>query len=208
MRARQPDRAGVVERDGVTVAYEVFGSGGPAVFLIPAAPITHARSWKAIVPTLARRFTVVTTDGLGTGRSDRPHTRERYSTREIAADLLAVLAAAEVDRAVLVAHCHATPWALLLAAEHAERVAGLVAIAPFLALAPPHPYAAAAEQIWTEPLAAPRAGPCATARSGDATGDTAPGSSSSLTSCCPSRIPPRNTRTPFVGRPGTPTPSR
>jgi len=81
--------------------------GGPALLLIPASPITHARSWKGVVPALARRFTVVTTDGLGTGRSDRPHTPECYAPPEVAADLLAVLDAAGVDRAVLVAHCHA-----------------------------------------------------------------------------------------------------
>ena len=55
MRARLPDREGVVQRDGVRVAFEVFGHGEPALLLIPASPITHARSWKGIVPSLARR---------------------------------------------------------------------------------------------------------------------------------------------------------
>ena len=62
MRARLPDREGVVQRDGVSVAFEVYGHGEPALLLIPASPITHARSWKGIVPSLARRLTVVTTD--------------------------------------------------------------------------------------------------------------------------------------------------
>src|SRR6185437_3929770 len=91
------------------------------LLLIPASPITHARSWKGVVPALARRFTVVTTDGRGTGPSDRPRTPERYTPAEVTADLLAVLDAAGVDRAVLVAHCHAVPWALRLAAEHRGR---------------------------------------------------------------------------------------
>src|SRR5207247_2390218 len=136
MRARLPDRAGVVQRDGVRVAFEVFGHGEPALLLMPASPITHARSWKGIVPSLARRFTVVTTDGRGTGRSDRPRTPECYAPAEVTADLLAVLDAASVDLAFLVAHCHAVPWALCLAADHPERVAGLLAIDPAVAVAP------------------------------------------------------------------------
>jgi pimeloyl-ACP methyl ester carboxylesterase len=116
MRARLPDRADVVRRDGVRVAFEVFGQGEPALLLIPASPITHARSWKGIIPSLARRFTVVTTDGRGTGRSDRPRTPECYAPAEVTADLLAVLDAAGIDLAFLVAHCHAVPWALCLAA--------------------------------------------------------------------------------------------
>src|SRR6476646_9214615 len=121
MRARLPDQEGVIQRDGVRVAFEIFRHGEPALLLIPASPITHARSWKGIVPALARRFTVVPTDGRGTGRSDRPHEPGCYAPAEVTADLLAVLDAAGVDRAVLVAHCHAVPWALRLAADHPGR---------------------------------------------------------------------------------------
>ena len=96
MRARYPDHEGFVERDGVKVAYEVYGEGGPAVFLVPASPITHARSWKGLIPFLSRHLTVVTTDGRGTGRSDRPHERERYGPDEIEADMRGVLDAAGV----------------------------------------------------------------------------------------------------------------
>src|SRR5262249_26279035 len=155
MRARLPDRAGIITRAGVRVAFEVFGRGEPALLLIPASPITHARSWKGIVPALARRFTVVTTDGRGTGRSDRPRAPERHSPAEVTADLLAVLDAAGVDRAVLVAHCHAVPWALCLAADHPGRAIGVVAIAPGIGVAPPYPHAAEAERRWADPVDAP-----------------------------------------------------
>ena len=155
MRARLPDREGVVTRGAVHVGFEIFGHGEPALLLIPASPITHARSWKGIVPALARRFTVVTTDGRGTGRSDRPRTPEHYTPAEVTADLLAVLDAASVDRAVLVAHCHAVPWALRLAADHPERIGGVVAIAPNIAVAPPHPYAVEAERRWADPVDGP-----------------------------------------------------
>jgi pimeloyl-ACP methyl ester carboxylesterase len=155
MRARLPDRQGVVQRDGVRVAYEVFGQGEPALLLIPASPITHARSWKGIVPTLARRFTVITTDGRGTGRSDRPRAPESYAPAEVTADLLTMLDAAGVGQAVLVAHCHAVPWALLLATDQPGRVAGVVAIDPAVAVAPPHPHTVEPDRRWADAVEAP-----------------------------------------------------
>ena len=154
MRARQPDRAGVVRRGGATVAFETYGHGEPTLLLVPASPITHGRSWKFLAPTLARRFTVLTTDGRGTGRSDRPRSPDRHAPAEVVADLLAVLDAAEASRCVLVAHCHAVPWAIGLAEANPERVAGIVAIAPGIAVAPGYSYAGEAEQRWPEEIGA------------------------------------------------------
>jgi pimeloyl-ACP methyl ester carboxylesterase/predicted glycosyltransferase len=144
MRARRPDRADVVERDGVKVAYEVFGNDGPGLLLIPAAPIGHARSWKGLVPFLSRHFTVVAVDPRGNGPSDRPAGSAAYGPAVMVADQLAVLDAVGLTRAVVVAHCHAVPWALRLAAENADRVSGVVAIAPAIALAP-------RDEHWAEP---------------------------------------------------------
>ena len=151
MRARYPDHEGFVERDGVKVAYELYGEGGaPAAFLVPASPITHTRSWKGLIPYLARHLTVVTTDGRGTGGSDRPHQSARYGPDEIVADLVAVLAAAGVTQMIVVAHCHASPWALRLAADHPDLVVGLVAISPGIAVAPGHDYTIEPERHWQE----------------------------------------------------------
>src|SRR5262245_25576453 len=107
MRARYPDHEGFVERDGVKVAYEVYGHGDPAVLFVPASPISHARSWKGLIPFLSRHMKVVVTDGRGTHGSDRPHDRGCYGPDEVDADLVAVLQAAGVTEAVVVAHCHA-----------------------------------------------------------------------------------------------------
>src|ERR1700730_7144905 len=72
MRARYPDTEGFVERDGVKVAYAVFGAGEPALVFAPTDPLVHSRAWKAQVPYLARRSRVVTIDPRGNGRADRP----------------------------------------------------------------------------------------------------------------------------------------
>lgn len=155
MRARDPDHEGFVERDGVKIAYDVYRGSGLAVFLVPSSPITHARSWKALIPFLSRHVTVVTTDGRGTGRSDRPHELERYEPDEVAADLVAVLDAAGISDVVVVAHCHATAWALRLAVDHADLVTGLVAIAPGIGVAPGHDYTIEPERRWADELVEP-----------------------------------------------------
>ena len=72
MRAREADRDGFVDRGGVKLHWEVFGDGEPTLLLLPTWTIIHARFWKAQVPYLARHFRVVTYDGPGNGRSDRP----------------------------------------------------------------------------------------------------------------------------------------
>jgi hypothetical protein len=51
MRAREPDREGFVDRDGVKLHYEVFGDGEPTLMLVPSNPIVHSRQWKAQVRT-------------------------------------------------------------------------------------------------------------------------------------------------------------
>ena len=86
MRARYPDREGYVERDGVKTFYEVFGDGTPTILLLPPWSILHSRLWKMQVPYLARHYRVVTFDGRGNGRSDRPAGAPPYVAAEFAAD--------------------------------------------------------------------------------------------------------------------------
>src|SRR5437764_6401029 len=135
MRARYPDLDGYVERDGVKVFYEVFGDGDPTVLLLPPWSIVHSRVWKMQVPYLARHCRVVTFDGRGNGRSDRPQEPEAYAEQEFAADALAVLDATSTERAFLVGYSMGAQRALLLAAEHPERVEGVVFIGPAVPLA-------------------------------------------------------------------------
>ena len=90
-RACYPDETGYVERDGVRVFYEVYGSGEPTILLLPTWSIVHSRVWKMQIPYLARHCRVVTYDGRGNGRSDRPEAPEAYAETEFAADALAVL---------------------------------------------------------------------------------------------------------------------
>jgi pimeloyl-ACP methyl ester carboxylesterase/predicted glycosyltransferase len=138
-RARYPDEDGCVERDGVRLFYEVYGIGDPTVLLLPTWSIIHSRHWKAQIPYLARHFRVVTFDGRGNGRSDRPRGVAAYVESEFAADALAVMDATGTERAVLVGLSCGALWATLIAAEHPERTIAVVYVGPAVSLAPGHP---------------------------------------------------------------------
>ena len=139
MRACQPIRDGYVERDGVKIFYEVFGAGEPTVLLLPTWSIVHSRHWKMQIPYLSRHCRVVTFDGRGNGRSDRPMEPEAYREEEFAADALAVMEATATQRAVVVSLSRGAERSLHLAASHPERVDKLVFIAPALPLPPATP---------------------------------------------------------------------
>jgi pimeloyl-ACP methyl ester carboxylesterase/predicted glycosyltransferase len=134
-RARYPDSTGSIERDGVRVYYEVYGSGEPTVLLLPTWSIVHSRHWKMQIPYLARHCRVITFDGRGNGRSDRPATG--YGEAEFAADALAVMDATATERAMIVSLSVGAQRALILAAEHPDRVTGAVFIGPSVPLAAP-----------------------------------------------------------------------
>ena len=109
--------------------------GEPTVLLLPTWSIIHSRHWKMQIPYLARHCRVLTFDGRGNGRSDRPERAAAYAEREFAADALAVMDATG-DRAggARLALAAARSGRSLLAAEHPERVDGAVFIAPSVPL--------------------------------------------------------------------------
>ncbi len=135
-RACYPNVEGYVERDGVRVFYEVYGEGDRTVLLLPTWSIVHSRSWKAQIAYLARHFRVVTFDPRGNGRSDRPSDPALYAESEFAADTLAVMDATGTGQAVIAAVSRGTQRALLVAAEHPERVQAAVFIGPFFPASP------------------------------------------------------------------------
>src|SRR5947209_1517003 len=130
-RARYPDEEGFIERDGVRVFWESYGHGERTLLFLPTWTVVHSRVWKAQIPYFARHCRVVCFDPRGNGRSDRPRDPAAYAEREFARDAIDVLDACGVDRAVCVALSRGAQRALLLAADHPERVAGMVFIGPW-----------------------------------------------------------------------------
>jgi pimeloyl-ACP methyl ester carboxylesterase len=155
MRAVEPVDSGFAHGpDGVRIAYEVFGTGEPTVVFLPSAPIVHSRQWKGQVPYLSRHYRVVTFDGRGNGRSDRPVEPEAYEDECFVADLRAVMDATATAAAVLVGLCTDGVWrAIRFAAASPDRVRGIAAFGIGVPrLTPPHPHYVAAAATFDEEL--------------------------------------------------------
>jgi pimeloyl-ACP methyl ester carboxylesterase/predicted glycosyltransferase len=126
--ARRPNVHGVVERDGVRLHWERYGTQGADVFLLPTWSINHSRHWRAQIGYLARHFRVLTFDARGNGLSDRPQEVSAYAPRELVADAVSVLDAAGVGSACLVGLSLSGLIAVLLAADHADRATGVFVV--------------------------------------------------------------------------------
>jgi pimeloyl-ACP methyl ester carboxylesterase/predicted glycosyltransferase len=150
-RPRQPDRCGFVERDGVRVYWERYGDRGPAILFLPAWSAVHSRTWKAQIPYFARHARVLTFDPRGNGRSSRPLEPAAYDEAQFAADALDVLDASGTGVAWLVAHSLGLHRALLVAAEHPERVSGCCFVGPLALLGPVLPATAPSIRTFDEP---------------------------------------------------------
>jgi pimeloyl-ACP methyl ester carboxylesterase/predicted glycosyltransferase len=136
VRACEPERTGHVERSGVRLYWEEFGSGADVILFMPTWSIIHSRHWKSQVPYFARHYRVITFDGRGSGGSDRPSDPRCYGEDDFAADAMAVLDATETHSAIVVSLSMGAIRSLILAAHHPERVRGLAFLNPSLRLAP------------------------------------------------------------------------
>lgn len=122
------------------------------MFLLPTWSIIHSRHWKFQIANLARHCRVLVMDGRGNGLSDRPLDPSAYTDEEFAADALAVMDDTDTQWSALVSLSAGARWALLLAAEHPERVTAAVFIGPSIPLAVWNPVRKAAREIFEEEL--------------------------------------------------------
>jgi aminoacrylate hydrolase len=110
-----------VRNDGCDIHWERHGSG-PALLLI-AGLGGVATYWGPQLAAFAARHTVILHDQRGSGRSS--HVRVR-SIEQMAADALAVMDAAGVERAHVVGHSTGGAIGMAMALDDAARVHGLV----------------------------------------------------------------------------------
>jgi pimeloyl-ACP methyl ester carboxylesterase len=108
--------------NGININYEQTGSG-PHLALIHGLT-GSLKMWQSfIVPALNDRFTVLTFDLRGHGRSDMPPTG--YTSADMACDLIALLDSLGVDRAHVVGHSIGGIVALHAAALYPNRFSGV-----------------------------------------------------------------------------------
>ena len=156
-----------VESDGLSIAYQVFGTGSQDLVMI-AGIVSHLDANWELYPTyarmlrqLAQRFRMIIFDKRGQGLSDNfdgvPTLEERMD------DLLDVMEAAGSARAVIVAQSEGGAMAALFSATYPEKVEKLVlygAMARFTG-APDFPHMPSLQQhldavafSWGKPIAA------------------------------------------------------
>jgi pimeloyl-ACP methyl ester carboxylesterase len=111
---------------GYAISYDDAGAG-PAILLIPGSTMSAA-DWRdaGYVDRLAGSHRVLSADPLGNGLSDKPHDPDAYRWPDVAEDLISVLDAAGVDRAVAWGYSRGGGLAATLAVEFPDRVSGIV----------------------------------------------------------------------------------
>ena len=112
-------------RDGVELVWWEWPGGEPPALLMHGIA-NYGRYWDLFAREIGGRRRLIAPDARGHGDSGKPPSG--YEPEEFVADALAVLDAAGVDRPVVVAHSMGGAHAMLLAAQHPDRVRALVLV--------------------------------------------------------------------------------
>ncbi|WP_159796292.1 alpha/beta fold hydrolase [Puerhibacterium puerhi] len=140
-----PPRTYYARNDGLYIAYQVVGSGDACIVQSFAGPTHLEALWDLPelaggVEQLARVARVIIYDKRGAGLSD--HQGSPVTLEERAADLLAVMDAADAPRAMLTGAADGAAASLVAAALAPDRVTGMVVteIMATLTARPGHPW--------------------------------------------------------------------
>ena len=107
--------------------YEVHGADDAPPLILSSGLGGSALYWAPNIPVLAERYRVIAYDHRGTGRSDRA-LPDTVTVDDLAADMLALLDALAIPRAIVVGHAAGGVAALALALMAPDRVDKLVVV--------------------------------------------------------------------------------
>jgi pimeloyl-ACP methyl ester carboxylesterase len=109
---------------GLMLSYAEQGdASGPAILLLPG-PIDSWRSYQPVLDLLPSGLRVVSVSQRGHGESDKPDSG--YAVEDFAADVVPLLDALAIDRAMLTGHSGSCLVVRRVALDHPDRVAGLI----------------------------------------------------------------------------------
>ena len=130
-----------VDADGIRMAVYEEGTG-PAVLLCHGFP-ELAYSWRHQIPALASAgFRAIAPDQRGYGLTARPKAIEEYDIHYLTGDLVGLLDALHIEKAVVVGHDWGGIVAWSMAQLHPTRVAGVIGVnTPLRPRAPMDPIA-------------------------------------------------------------------
>lgn len=114
--------------EGVRIGYRKEGTG-PALVLIHGTGGDGAANWGDVTEDLSRDFTVIRPDYTGSGETDDDG--RQLSVGYLAGQIVAAIEDADVGSFTLVGFSLGAAVAMQIAADHADRVNGLILIAGF-----------------------------------------------------------------------------
>lgn len=115
-----------LNRNGVKIHYEVYGSG-PVILLSHGYSAT-SRMWAGQVDALSRHYKLVTWDMRGHGQSDYPDDQAAYSQELTVDDMAAILDAVGAKSAIVGGLSLGGYMSLAFYVKHPERVRALLII--------------------------------------------------------------------------------
>jgi non-heme chloroperoxidase len=114
----------VTLQDGLTLSYAEKGDqSGPALVLLPG-PTDSWRSYEPVLEAIPQWVRTIAVSQRGHGDSDKP--RAGYRVQDFAGDVVPLLDALDVERAVLAGHSGSCLVVRRVAIDRPERVAGLI----------------------------------------------------------------------------------
>ncbi len=114
----------VTLESGLKLSYADQGTRSDPVVLLLPGPTDSWRSYEPVLDRLPSEVRVIAVSQRGHGDSDKPE--GGYSVGHFAADVVSLLDALGVERAVLAGHSGTCLVARRVALDHPERVAGLI----------------------------------------------------------------------------------
>ncbi len=113
----------VKSKDGVEIAYRVYGSGEPALVLVHGWSCNQSY-WDEQVKSFSPKYKVVTLDLAGHGQSG--HNRKNYTPQSFGEDIAAVVNKLKLKKVILIGHSMGGADAIEAAVLLKDKVIGII----------------------------------------------------------------------------------